>query len=435
MISTARSSNDHMYAAVSAMLRDAAHKAKSMGPDDIDTYIATYEAIVAHIEQQIRNFDSTSCAAIAFEHVADAFASKQVWKHARETYSQALQVINGTEATSSPSVAAPNTKSAMQQPACCCAFTVLQKFANACMHLKDYDGAWKAHQECLDIVKPTSFPITDSRIVTVVGNMGHVQYAKGGCAAAMVTAITIYKQCLRLQRSLSSRDLLAEANTMSKIGFIFRQGGRLDTAITWYEDAIEVRTEVLGEDHVGLSSGLLAIGNIHYRQGELDCALAAFSEYLSLDRSSSPDSDPCFLVHVLDKMGAISLQLEYHTFARTCYEDLVSIARAEAVHSRILAMAFARSLYNLAVIYNAEGHLSKAIDCAEESIQAGILESSFASRCLAFVICLYIKKGDAEKAQMYQTISDVLVWEDESSASRPAKRCKKNNKNHGAAAA
>ena len=75
-------------------------------------------------------------------------------------------------------------------------------------------------------------------------------------------------------------------------------------------------------------------------------------------------------------MGAICVQLEYHTVvARTCYEDLVSIARAEAVHSRSLAMAFARSLYNLAVIYNAEeGHLSKAIASAEESIQVGILE-------------------------------------------------------------
>ena len=112
-----------------------------------------------------------------------------------------------------------------------------------------------------NIVKLASFPITDSRIVTVVGNMGHVQYAKGSAAASMGTAIMIYKQCLRLQRSLSSRDLLAEANTMSKIGFIFRQGGRLDTAITWYEDALEVRTEVLGDDHVGLSSDLLAIGN------------------------------------------------------------------------------------------------------------------------------------------------------------------------------
>ena len=423
--------------AVSAMLRDAAHKAKYVGPDDIGTYVATYEAIVAHIEQQIRNLDSTCCAAIAFEHVADAFASKQVWQQARETYSQALQVMNGTDATSSfPGVTALNHKSAMQQqPAGACAFTVLQKFANACMHLKDYDGAWNAHQECLDIVKPTSFPITDSRIVTVVGNMGHVQYAKSGAAAAMGTAITIYKQCLSLQRSLSSRDLLAEANTMSKIGFIFRQGGRLDTAITWYEGAIEVRTEVLGDDHVGLSSGLLAIGNIHYSQGELDCALAAFSECLSLDRSSSPDSNPCFVVYVLDKMGGICVQLEYHTFAIKCYEDLVSIARAEAVHSRSLAMAFARSLYNLAVIYNAEGHLSKAIDSAEESIQVGILESSLAFRCLAFIISLYLKTGDAEKAQTYQMISDVLEGKNESRECRPAKRCKTNNKNQGAAAA
>lgn len=433
MFSTASSSNDHMTA-VSAMLRDAEHKAKSLGPDDIDTYIATYEAIVTHIEQQIRNFDST-CAAIAFEHVADAFASKQVWKHARETYSQALQVINaGTKATSSPSVAALN-ESAMQHPAwaCCCTFTVLQKFANACMHLKDYDGAWKAHQECLGIVNTASFPLSDSRIVTVVGNMGHVQYAKGG-AAAVGTSITLYKQCLRLQRSLSSRDLLAEANTMSKIGCIFRQRGRFDTAITWYEGAIEVRTEILGDNHAGLSSDLLAIGNIHYRQGELDCALAAFSECLSLDRSSSPDNDPCFLVHVLlDKMGAICVQLDEQTFARACYEDLVSIARAEAIHSRSLAMAFARSLYNLAVIHNAEGRLSKAIDSAEESIQVGILESSLASKCLAFIICLYLKKGDAEKVQMYQMISD--LGEDENSGCRPAKRCKKNKKNQGAAAA
>ena len=45
-------------------------------------------------------------------------------------------------------------------------------------------------------------------------------------------------------------------------------------------------------------------------------------------------------MYVLDKMGAICVQLEYHTVvARTCYEDLVSIARAEAVHSRSLAMA------------------------------------------------------------------------------------------------
>jgi len=418
---------------VSAMLRDAVYKAKSLGPDDIDTYVATYEAIVTHIEQQIRNSDST-CAATAFEHVADAFASKQVWKHARDTYSQALQVINAGAEASSSSVAASN-ESAIQQKPACGAFTVLQKIANACMHLKDYDGAWKAHQECLDIVKPPSFPISDSRIVTVIGNMGHVLYAKGG-AAAMGTAITIYNQCLRLQRSLSSRDLLAEANTMSKIGCIFRLGGRLDTAIEWYEGAIEVRTEVLGDYHVGLSSDLLAIGNILYRQRELDSALAAFSEYLSLDRSSSPDSEACFFVHVLDKMGAICVQLEDETNARACYEDLVSIARAEVVHSKSLAMAFARSLYNLAVIHNAEGHISKAIASVEESIQVGILESSLASRCLALIKFLYLKKGDEEKVQMYQRmISDLLVGGDESSEYRHTKRCKKNNNNHGAAAA
>jgi hypothetical protein len=50
---------------------------------------------------------------------------------------------------------------------------------------------------------------------------------------------------------------------------------------------------------------------------------------------------------------------------------------------------------------------------------------------------LYLpKNGDTtEKAKMYQMISDVLVGEGESSESRPAKRCKTNNKSQGAAAA
>ncbi len=201
----------------------------------------------------------------------------------------------------------------------------------------------------------------DPSIVTVMNNMGHVEFAKG----AVGKAIAIFKRCLTVQRSLVNRELLAEADTMSKIGCIFRQLGRLDAAIEWYEAAIVVRTEVLGEAHIGLSSDLLVIGNVHYRQRQLDHALAAFLEYRSLHRSY-PDSDPSLVVSILDKMGAICTQLHDQSNARQCYEDAVNVARS-ATDSRlplssVAARTVARSLYNLALIHSTKGRICEAID-------------------------------------------------------------------------
>jgi len=242
---------------------------------------------------------------------------------------------------------------------------------------------------------------------------------------------------------LVNRDLLAEADTMSKMGCIFRQVGRLDAAIAWYEAAIVVRTEVLGEEHIALSSDLLAIGNIHYRQRQFDHALAAFSECMSLHHSHS-NSDLSLVVSILDKMGAICIQLDDRSNATDCYEEAVRIARSAGVDrtvgreplSSIAARTVARSLYNLALIHNAEGRICEAIDCAEEAF--GILESSIAVQnatnnnapaVVAFLIRLYHRKGDAEKVCKYsERISELEQYYNEG---RPEKR----SKCHGAPAA
>jgi tetratricopeptide (TPR) repeat protein len=396
-----------------------------------ETCLATLEEIVSHVNQ---NSDSSStCAgARALEHVADAFASKQAWAHAHETYSQALQMIKNTNI--SAAISNESTSSVQQS----LSFNVLQKMAKVCMNLRDYDGAWKALQECLDIVKPASLPISDPSIVTVMNNMGHVQFAKG----AIGKAIAIFTRCLTVQRSLVNRDLLAEADTMSKMGCISRHVGRFDAAIAWYEAAIVVRTEVLGEAHIGLSSDLLAIGNIHYRQRQFDHALAAFSECMSLHRSH-PKSDLSLVVSILDKMGAICIQLDNRSNAADCYEEAVHIARSAGVDRTVgreplskIAASFARSLHNLALIHNAQGCINEAIDCAEEAFR--ILESSIAVRnatnnnataVLAFLIRLYHRKGDAEKACKYsERISELEQYYNEG---RPEKK----SKCHGAPAA
>jgi tetratricopeptide (TPR) repeat protein len=375
------------------------------------------EEIVTRVKQNnARSSDSSTCdGARALEHVADTFASKQAWAHAHETYSQALQIIKNTDI--SAAVSNESTSSLQSR-----SFNVLQKIAKVCMNLRDYDGAWKAHQECLDIVKPASLPISDPSIVTVMKNMGHVQFAKG----AVGKSIAIFKRCLTIQRSLVNRDLLAEADTMSKMGCIFRQLGRLDAAIEWYEAAIVVRTEVLGEAHIGLSSDLLAIGNVHYRQRQLDHALAAFSECRSLHRSY-PDSDPSLVVSILDKMGAICTQLHAQSNARECYEDAVNVARSANILrqplSSVAARTVARSLYNLALIHSTEGRICEAIDCAEEAIQFGILESSSnAFSILAFVKQLYLKNGNSENAQKYS--KKISELEQDDSEDRPEKRSK-----------
>mmetsp|Transcript_28402 Transcript_28402/g.42122 ORF Transcript_28402/g.42122 Transcript_28402/m.42122 type:complete len:413 (-) Transcript_28402:90-1328(-) len=402
---------------VSNMLRDAEALTGRR-----DTYLAVLEKIVTHVKQ---NSDSSTCAgARALEHVADAFASKQAWTHAHDTYSQALQIIKNADI--SAAVSNEFTSSAQSR-----SFNVLQKIAKVCMNLRDYDGAWKAHQKCLDIVKPASLPISDPSIVTVMNNMGHVQFAKG----AIGNAIAIFKRCLTVQRSLVNRDLLAEADTMAKIGCIYRQVGRLDAAIAWYDAAVVVRTDVLGEEHIDLSSDLLALGNIYYRQRQLDNALAAFSECISLHRSH-PNRDPSLVVSILDKMGAICSKLHDRSNATDCYEEAVCIARSAGVGRTVgreplssTAATSTRSLYNLALIHDAEGRICEAIDCAEEAF--GILESSIAVQnatkneapvVLAFLIRLLHKKGDTEKVCKYS--ERISALEQACNEGRPEKRSK-----------
>ena len=160
---------------------------------------------------------------------------------------------------------------------------------------------------------------------------------------------------------------------------------------------------------------------------ELDHTLAAFSEYQSLHQSY-PDSDPSLVVSILDKMGAICTQLHDQSNARECYEDAVNVARS-ATDSRqplssVAARTVARSLYNLALIHSTEGRICEAIDCVEEAIQFGILESSSNTFCiLVFVKQLYLKNGNTENAQKYsKKISE--LEQDAGSGGRPGKRSK-----------
>jgi len=355
-------------------------------------------------------------------------------------------VVVENKAPSSSSIHSSATSNVLHSSAPAAAFNILQKLSNACMNLKDYDSALKDQVHSLDAIE-RSHTSTNPRIVTILNNMGHIHFTKGD----MQNSIMCYKQCLNAQKSFpeDKRDLLAEAGTASMIGCIYRRIGRLNAAIDWHETAINLRTKVLGEDHISLSSDLIAIGHIHYSQRKLDFSLAAFSECIEVLNGSVPaDSisaaDPGLLTSILFKMGGICIELEDRLSAINCYEDAVNVARAAAVGSsstsstgtpdcseKTCEVLIIRSLYKLARIHQEEGNISKAIDCAEEAIQFGLLDAPTVlvvparnesmARILSFMLRLYQDKGDDAKVQLCCRRLSEVVLDD---TGRPTKRTK-----------
>jgi len=320
------------------------------------------------------------------------------------------------------------------------AYNVLQKIAMACIHLKDYSSALDAHKLCLGIVRRATAPCLSlcpavireegtRKFVTILKNMACIYFADG----APHNAINFYKHSLKLQRSMAKRDLLAEADITSTIGSVFRQLGLLDTAIDWHENAIKLRTKVFGDDHKDLSSDLIAIGHIHFRQRKLDLALAAFSECMFIHRPEPISSSEASLFSsILYKMGDICNQLEDIPNAKDCYMEAIDMARSAVASTTTIdapnnsSGLLARSLYKLSLIHQIEGTVCKAIDCAEEAIELGILEEPTidASACtiLSFVMRLHHAWGNAAKVQIYaDRISEI---EKKNSEGRPKKRSK-----------
>ena len=414
----------------------------------------------------------------ALEHMADAYAAKKSWALARKAYSEALQfgirnpppssneytnkrkkdaandddaaTGNGSSTTHISNVDISSSPSRRHFSARA-VFNILQKLSKACMNLKDYDSALKAQVKSFDVID-RSHTSANPRIAFVLNNMGHIHFKKGD----MQNAITFYKKCFNAQKSFPEdrRDLLVEAGTASTIGSIYRRIGRLNAAIDWYETAIELRTEVLGEHHISLSSDLIAIGHIHYRQKKLDFSLAAFSECVHLFSGSISAPDPGLLASILFKMGEICVELEDLSNAINCYEDAVHVARtavgcswtsstdtpkpvSSCSKETCCEVLIIRCLYKLSNIYHEEGNISKAIDCAEEAVQFGLLDASNLlpargnerlTRILSFMIRLYQEKEDDAKVQLYcRRLAEVEDYDDEmrdDGTGRPTKRTK-----------
>ena len=350
----------------------------------------------------------------------------------------------------------------LQQSSSAAAFKILQKISNACVELKDFRSALDAQIRCLDIICPSSTrsssisiiaaipQICEPRLVTVLDNMGYIRFSKGD----IPTAIVLYKKSLLFQRSTlvtPERDLLAEANTISIIGHIYRKAGRFDDAVECHDSALELRTKVLGENHISLSHDLIAIGDIHYCQREFDNSLAAFTECKSLypsnlDDSSSTGVDLGLLASISYKMGKAFSHLEDRSNAKVCYEDAADLARSaisttggnismEPTPCNRINVMLTKCLYKIALIHRAEGSICKAIACAEESIQLGLLELSSTvlmrneSACsiLSFMMLLYQDKGDSAKVRMYsQRLTELEINADveDGCASRRRKRSK-----------
>jgi len=136
--------------------------------------------------------------------------------------------------------------------------------------------------------------------------------------------------------------------------------------------------------------------------------------------------------------------------AKECYKGAADVARsallpvttsdtreAPQVASTIkkCSVYITRSLYKLALIHWIEGDICKAIACAKEAIQCGLLDESIikipkesAFTVLSFVMRLYEDKGDAAKVQMYyQKISELGTIRrdderEEDGTGRPKKR-------------
>ena len=465
----------------------------SSAPDDEETHLFLLSSSTAGNQQeeigvektrtpisQLQNTNvnmdgSQHPPARALEHMADAYAANKSWALARKAYSEALlfgirnpppsnedtnkmkkdaaddDATGNGSSTTHISNADISSSPGRRHFSARAVFNILQKLSKACMNLKDYDSALKAQVKSLDVID-RSHTSANTRIAFILNNMGHIHFTKGD----MQNAIMFYKKCFNAQKSFPEdmRDLIAEAGTASTIGSIYRRIGRLNAAIDWYETAIELRTEVLGEDHISLSSDLIAIGHTHYCQKKLDFSLAAFSEYVNLFSGGINAPDPGLLTSILFKMGEICVELEDLSSAINCYEDAVHVARATVGSTSTSStvtpepasscsketcceVLIIRSLYKLANIHQEEGNISKAIDCAEEAIQFGLLDASnllpartneSSTRVLSFMIRLYQEKGDDEKVQLYcRRLSEVENYDDETGddgTGRPTKRTK-----------
>ena len=90
------------------------------------------------------------------------------------------------------------------------AFNILQKFASACMNLKEYNGALNA--QCLNIVsKPTtstsiegSLVTSDARIDIILNKVAHIHFTEGDMWKAI---LLLNKYCLDYQLSFTERSV------------------------------------------------------------------------------------------------------------------------------------------------------------------------------------------------------------------------------------
>jgi len=218
---------------------------------EVETALSKNEELRVYVKENVQD------PAIALETVGDSYSKKQSWELAKISYAYSIQT---TMDHSRKNDEGPHAS-----------FSVLQKYANVCMNLKDLTGAMRAFQKCLAITRsrslmeagsdPTSAIALDPRIPDILSNIARIQFEQGSICGA----IKVYKYCLTMQRTLSDRDVIAEANTMTALGRIFRVVGRTEAAIEWHEEALELRAKLLGETHMSLAPDLLAIAKIHYR--------------------------------------------------------------------------------------------------------------------------------------------------------------------------
>jgi tetratricopeptide (TPR) repeat protein len=381
---------------------------------DTETAISMNEDLHIHVKNNVQN---PNCA---LEQVADSYSEINAWELARNSYSCVIQsMMDNTRHCK------PQNDDALTYFLPSASFTVLEKYANVCMQLRDLTGAMRANQKCLAIIRSSTLvadgpnrtshsarAIVDPRMPSILSNIARIQFVNG----SICDAIKVYKYCLSIQRNLIKRDSVAEANTLSVLGRIFRMLGRHRAAIDWHEEALELRTKVMGGSHMSLSSDLLAIAKIHYRLEELDLSLATFSDCLHVLRSN-PCSSTGLISSILCNMGIICSLLDDQRNAQGCYEEAITTARPIVDSDPACRPILAKSQYYLATIRQAQGSISMAVECAEEAIQYGLLLEGSGDQLsiLRFLLQLYSSCEDREKAQFYSDkIAEIEHKEDDS---------------------
>ncbi|UJR06742.1 hypothetical protein I4U23_011031 [Adineta vaga] len=234
--------------------------------------------------------------------------------------------------------------------------TNLHRLANLMYKMGKFDKAKEIYKKLLDMTSDHDH----EEMAFLHNQLGSIDSENG----ALESALSHYKESLRLYSICLSSDNPRFSATYSNIGIIFQKQGQLSVALEYYQRALQIDLETPHPNQCKIATHYNNIGGVLKAQGKLAEALKNYEDSLKIRLAQYPPEHPSLAI-AYNSLGGIHCSMKNYSSALSYYEKTREI-RQKSLPPNHPSLAVTYS--NIAMTLDDLHRSKEAIEYAEKAV-------------------------------------------------------------------